>query len=480
LYIEGAYYRKLVSHDDNRGYLMEVFRDFQNKQVNVSHSLPNTIRGIHAAYYGKLVTCISGTLTDYVIDLRPNSPTFLGWARVHMEPNDQIYIPACCGHAFVSGSSNGCTIVYAQEDVYKPETNQYVAWNDSIINIPWHAHQTNDREFIISDTDKNAPLLSEITWMGIEFNKLNLNQSKRKILVVGASGQLGQAFVQLFNQKDTTRDEYLCIGTYCTNKLTGCSIHVDLENLFEKDAEFLLNAICPSVMFICAAFSSTDACEANKGRAYAINVESPIQLAKAARKVDCKIVYISSDYVFDGKSGPYSEHDKPNPINVYGKTKWEAEKSLLSEDIEKNTVIVIRTHGIYGPDANQKKFVYQVAQKKRISFPENQVGNPIDSRDLAQAVFKLSTHHAKPSGIFHIAGPIVYSRYSFALEILRLLKKDFMVRVSDQEQKSEQANAQNTANRPLYTVLTTQKFRDFIPEFHFRSLEESFSDWDPS
>ena len=457
LFIEGAYCKKKNRYVDNRGFLMELFREFPNKQVNVSHSLPNVIRGIHAASYGKLLTCIHGSLTDYVVDLRPDSPTFLAWACVKLELNDQLYIPAHCGHAFLSGS-NGCTFVYAQEEVYSLEESKYYAWNDKIVSIPWPIQET---PFIISNIDKQSPSVSSL------YPELNL-KPRSKVLIIGASGQLGQSLVKIFGDEERKKN-FLCIGTYFRHKRDGCSQQLDMESLDEMKAEFILGSIRPLVVYICSALASADVCEIEKEKATKINTEGPMWIAKAANKVGSKVVYLSSDYVFDGQSSSYKESDTPHPINVYGKTKLDGENAVMRET--SNNALIIRTHGIFGPDAGKKNFVYQVAEGRRNSVPCDQTGNPIDSRDLSEALFQLGTC-LNVSGIVHVAGDTLYTRYQFALDILKYLN------IESKVIPIKTSNNEGTP-RPILNGLDNSKFHSLLPNFKFRSLKQSFSDWSP-
>jgi len=459
LFIKGSYHSKLQTNDDNRGCFLEIVREFPSKQINMSESVPNVIRGIHASSYGKLVTCISGSLTDYVVDLRPESATYLTWAAVKLEPYQQIYIPPNCGHAFISGS-NGCKIVYAQEGVFSEYTNTYYAWNDPIINLPW---PSSGIDCIISEKDRSS----------IPYKQTMYLTSRPKVLVIGGSGQLGQSLLNVFN-KDSP--ESICIGTYYTHKYDNCSLYLNFEDTTYAEIEILLNSIQPHVVFICSALASADVCETQKERAYQINAHVPGWIAKAGNKINAKIVYFSSDYVFDGKHGPYSEDDTPNPINVYGQTKFEGETQLLNNSNPDN-ILIIRTTGIYGPDLSANNFVYQVARRKRSQYANDQIGNPIDSRDLSMITYHLSIL-SNVHGIVNVSGPTFYDRYSFACAILKTLDPEHNSVESHIESKATDNLAQ-IAKRPLLAGLKIDKLKTLLPQFEFRSLSDSFKDWNP-
>ena len=109
-----------------------------------------------------------------------------------------------------------------------------------------------------------------------------------------------------------------------------------------------------------------------------------------AKSVGAKVVFFSTDYVFDGCAGPYDEDAKTSPINVYGQSKLDAEKSVISED---ETALVIRSTVVYGPEELGKNFVYQLASKLRtgekFACLDDQFSTPTYSRDLAKMVTRL-------------------------------------------------------------------------------------------
>lgn len=161
------------NHDD-RGFFQEIYthrlayqmpmfhsatKGYVNwQQVNWSNSNKNVVRGIHAAPYCKLISCISGKIKDVVVDLRPNSPTFLKHFSVILSPDNPIsvFVPHNCGHAFVSLESNS-TIIYLQSDTYSSDKESTVRWNDPTLNIDWFIDDP-----ILSEKDKNALTLKEI------------------------------------------------------------------------------------------------------------------------------------------------------------------------------------------------------------------------------------------------------------------------------------------------------------------------------
>lgn len=155
-------YIELDSHEDARGSFQELFnsRNYpftagQWKQVNYSNSRIDVVRGIHVSPYSKLVTCLSGKIWDVVVDLRPGSPTFKQWYSVELFGNRQLYVPADCGHGFLSLADES-VVLYMQGGSWSERTDRLIAWNDPKIGIDWP--KPVDR-YILSDKDAQAPRL---------------------------------------------------------------------------------------------------------------------------------------------------------------------------------------------------------------------------------------------------------------------------------------------------------------------------------
>lgn len=147
---------------DERGYFQEIFRndnlEFPVGQVNLSKSHKNVLRGLHIASYPKLCTCIRGRLWDVYVDLRPESKTFKQWFSCELseENHEQFLIPADCAHGFLSLEDDSC-LLYLQGDVWKPEDDRGLRWNDPEINIQWPSG-----DYIISEKDQIQPFLCDL------------------------------------------------------------------------------------------------------------------------------------------------------------------------------------------------------------------------------------------------------------------------------------------------------------------------------
>ncbi|OYT61240.1 dTDP-4-dehydrorhamnose reductase [Thermoplasmatales archaeon ex4484_30] len=237
----------------------------------------------------------------------------------------------------------------------------------------------------------------------------------KRLLLTGGSGLFGQAFIDLV--KKTPHEIYV---TYNKHPL-------DFENAFQTDitdaikVKQLIEKIKPDIVIHSAAFTNVDRCEIEKEKAYEINAKATENIAKVAKEIDAKLIYISTDYVFDGKKGLYKEGDKTNPINYYGLTKLEGEKAVI-ENCE--DYVIARTSVIYG--ANKKNFATWVIEElkkgNQIKIITDQWVSPTLNIDLAEQILALIEKNEK--GVFHTAGGERISRYDFVLKLAEFFNFD--------------------------------------------------------
>lgn len=143
-----------------------------------------------------------------------------------------------------------------------------------------------------------------------------------KLIITGASGLLGSKIVNLAKAKK----DYRAIPLHNTKPLYSNSLKLDITN--RKEVFDLFRKIKPDVVIHTAAETNVDRCETQKELSWKINVEGTRNIAEACSKTGAKMVYVSTDYVFDGEKGLYTEEDKPNPVNHYGITKLEGENQV--------------------------------------------------------------------------------------------------------------------------------------------------------
>ena len=226
-----------------------------------------------------------------------------------------------------------------------------------------------------------------------------------RALVIGASGQVGGALCG-----ELARRGHSVTGTHARVAAPG-TVPLDLADA--AAVERLIDGLAPDWVFCAGALTHVDYCEGHPEEAERLNRDGPRAAARAAARVGAGFVFYSSEYVFDGTAGPYAEDDRPNPLSVYGRTKCEAELAVRDALAR---CLVVRTTVVYGPERQEKNFVYQVIRccraGERMLVPADQVSSPTYSGDLAAASVELAVLGA--TGTFHIAGRSVLDRYRFA------------------------------------------------------------------
>jgi dTDP-4-dehydrorhamnose reductase len=278
-----------------------------------------------------------------------------------------------------------------------------------------------------------------------------------KYLVIGASGQVGEKiFCEL--QKRGRQ----AFGTYLpgekkpeNNNISEQWFSVDITN------EIILNKlfiqIRPDVVFLPAALTNVEFCEEHPQDSYRINVIGASNVFREASRISSKIIYFSSDYIFDGENGPYSENDLPNPLSVYGLHKLISEHTLFKSNV--NNYLIVRTTVVYSWDRTGKNFVQnlirQNKEEKICRVPRDQMGNPTYAPSLASAVIDLIDHNA--TGIYNVVGKERISRFDFALEVANIfnLNKEYI-------QPVETLTLGQKAHRPLQAGLVTNKFSEAL------------------
>ena len=238
---------------------------------------------------------------------------------------------------------------------------------------------------------------------------------KLKVLITGASGLLGKALI--FENKDN----YTLFGTYLSNCLnlkgiTLLQVDISDRNSFSEATYTTI----PDIIIHTAALTSVDLCEKEKELAYKINVIGTENVVEFAKKIKAKLVYISTDFVFDGKCGNYTENDTPNPINYYGFTKLKGEEVSLT--YEKSLVIRTSIFGFnpLGSKPGIEVIIKDVENGNKISAPFDSFYSPISVNSLARTIFQLIEEGAL--GIYHVGSKKRISRFEFFDLLFRLLR----------------------------------------------------------
>ena len=267
--------------------------------------------------------------------------------------------------------------------------------------------------------------------------------SKPLILVTGKNGQLGWELSQIapqFNQYDF--------------------VFVDLDELDLSKPETIpsfFQKYQPQYFIHCAAFTAVDKAETEQELAYKINAVSVGEIAKECAKINCPLISISTDYVFDGNgTEPYKTDKQGDPLNYYGYSKWIGEKLALENW---NKTIIIRTAWVYSFHAANfvKTMLRLMKDKTEIKVVKDQVGSPTYAADLAKAIVQVinqwnsgNTHY----GIYHYTNSGVISWFDFASEIKALSG------LSCNVLPVPSTEYPTPAKRPAYSVMDTHNIVD--------------------
>jgi dTDP-4-dehydrorhamnose reductase len=226
-----------------------------------------------------------------------------------------------------------------------------------------------------------------------------------RALVIGASGQVGAALLHALGERG-----HAATGTYSHHPTEGLA-HLDVTD--HAAVGRAVAAARPDWVLCPAGLTHVDRCEEHPDEAAAINRDGPLAAARAALGAGAGFVYFSTEYVFDGMAGPYAEDDPARPLSVYGRSKWEGERAVLALG---GRVIVVRTTVVYGPDRQEKNFVYQLIRNCRsgqgMRIPADQVSSPTYNVDLARAIVELCERNM--GGVYHLVGDGVMDRFAFA------------------------------------------------------------------
>jgi dTDP-4-dehydrorhamnose reductase len=272
---------------------------------------------------------------------------------------------------------------------------------------------------------------------------------KNRILITGSNGMLGQRAVEFYLSKENVD----LLATSVEEKSMIESVDYVSSDIKNRDEiKKVIYDYCPDFIVHTAAFTNVDQSEKLREEAWKINVKGVEYIAEAARAIDAHIIHISTDYVFDGKDGPYSENAKPNPVGYYGRTKLASENALR---ISGTFFTILRTNVLYGIAHNSRPdfvrwVVTSLNKKEKIRIVKDQINNPTFIDDLVQGINKIIEF--KKTGIYNIGGKEFLSRYDFTLRIADFfnLDKKLITPITTEE-------LNQPARRPLKSGLITLK-----------------------
>jgi dTDP-4-dehydrorhamnose reductase len=245
----------------------------------------------------------------------------------------------------------------------------------------------------------------------------------KKILVVGCNGLLGQKMAELLLRGSPHSVILSSVEDHPVVPYQSAE-YLQLDITSRKDVRQAFASTAPDVLINCAAMTNVDACETERELAWKINVGGVENLAESARSHGTTVVHISTDYIFDGKSGPYSEEDRPDPLSYYGKSKLASENVLRTAGVP---YLIARTMVLYGfapvVRANFVLWLLQsLEQRTRVRVVDDQIGNPTFVDDLAYGLLRAVELDRK--GVYHLAGREIVNRYEFALRVARAFGYD--------------------------------------------------------
>lgn len=274
----------------------------------------------------------------------------------------------------------------------------------------------------------------------------------QKIWVCGSRGQIGQAVNDV------------------VDKLEFEMLDTDMDDLDVTDTDEVLRfgeMNRPDIIINCSGMTDIEACEENPSMAYKVNALGARNLAIVTSKMQAKMVQLSTDDVFDGKStAPYTEFDVTNPVTVYGKSKLAGE-NYVKEFTSKH--FIVRSTWVYGKGSNFiTNFLQRVEEGGEIAVASDQFGSPTSANELAR--FLLHLVHTSEYGTYHATNRGICSRYAFAEEILKMTGKQVTLQpvptVMDELSKV----------RPAYAVLDNF-IMSMVPVYDFPQWQDSLREY---
>jgi dTDP-4-dehydrorhamnose reductase/dTDP-4-dehydrorhamnose 3,5-epimerase len=442
----------------------EIFNGVE--QQNFSNSQKGVIRGLHYQLdpkcQTKLVSVIKGEAIDVIVDIRPDSPTFKKWFGIRLKPFDkQLLVPKGFAHGFIA-LQDDTLFHYLVDNDYAPKMEDGIPWDDKSINIDWETiFKSNDiHDLITSEKDKLHSTLDEKLANGeITFKRSDLSISKRyynsrtKVLVTGGAGQLGYDVIKELNKRG-----YKDIYAPTIDEL-DLTKEADVNKAFEE--------FKPDLVIHCAAYTAVDKAEDDFETAHEINVDATRFIAQNCEKLGSKLIYISTDYVFDGTKNldlTYDVNDIPKPISVYGKTKLMGEREALNNP----KTFIVRTSWVFGINGkNFMKAMLKASETNReLSVVSDQYGSPTYTVDLARLLVDMA--ETNKYGLYHANNEGYCNWAEFAEEIFRQNDKDVLVHYvttdeyyAPQFKKAKEEGIElHVASRPKNSKLSKNKLID--------------------
>lgn len=431
---------------DERGYFESVTKEQLrelgfNEIFQVSNSLSNKgiVRGLHFQKdpycQAKVVRCHRGAVLDVVVDIRKDSKTFGQWTSVELTPENgrMLFVPRGFAHGFVA-LKDDTLFEYYVDNQYMPRMEGGILWNDPALGIDWDEifKKYDIKKPILSAKDQDRCALAECDAV--------FTRAPRKYLVTGITGQLGFDIVRELHAR----------GEYNIYAPTAAELDITDAELVKKTIE----KYHPDVIFHCAAYTAVDKAEQAKEICEKVNVEGTKNIAAAAKAVDAKVLYMSSDYVFDGtKDGLYTEEDQPNPKSVYGQTKFDGEEAVRQNQKH----FITRISWVFGINGNNfiKTMLKLADTHNELTVVNDQVGSPTYTVDLAKLLVEMS--FTEKYGTYNVNNEGFCSWAEFAQYIMKVGGKKTTIKPVTTEEYYDGKDMSTIAYRPKNSKLDKSK-----------------------
>ena len=427
---------------DERGYFESVTKEQLESlgfkgiyQVSNSKSGKGIVRGLHFQKdpycQAKVVRCHRGGVIDVVVDIRKDSPSYGKHVAVLLTPENgrMLYVPRGFAHGFVS-LTDDTLFEYYVDNKYMPRMEGGILWNDPELGIDWEGifKKYGIVDPILSDKDRDRITLSQLN--------TSFFRTSKRYLITGSKGQLGYDIARELVERGESN-----------------ILAIDKDEMDITDSEQVMKVVKefnPDVIFHCAAWTAVDKAEEIEDVVNLVNVVGTKNITDASISVGAKLVYISTDYVFDGtKDGLYTVDDKPNPMSVYGRTKF-----LGEEEVKHNpNHFIARISWAFG--INGKNFVRTMLELSdkydKLNVVDDQFGSPTYTFDLARLLVEMV--QTDKYGIYHVNNDGYCSWAEFAEYIMKSNGKNTVINPVSTEEYYEGKDMSKIAYRPRNSKL---------------------------
>lgn len=436
---------------DERGYFSPYFikQNFEElgfnnvAQLNRSSSSKGVLRGLHfqknPKCQAKIVEVIKGSAIDVVVDIRKDSPTYGKHIVVKLTDtnNRQLYVPRGFAHGFISLEDN-TVFQYIVDNDYAPKKEGGILWNDSDLGIDW--------EKIFKENGIDKPILSEKDQVHPKLKdcKVIFKREQPKYLITGVKGQLGYDIKRELIKDGIKESHILAID----------KDEMDITN--KEEVMKVIKEYNPDVIFHCAAWTAVDKAEDMKDIVEQVNVIGTKNIVDASIEIGAKIIYMSTDYVFDGeKEGEYKEDDKVNPQSIYGETKFRGEEEVIRNPKH----FITRISWVFGINGNNfiKTMLKLSKNHKELNVVNDQIGSPTYTVDLAKLLVDMS--NSEEYGIYNATNEEYCSWAEFAEYIFEINNKNVKVNKVTTEDYLEITKTKQ-AYRPRNSKLSKEKLEN--------------------